>query len=116
MNDINNVPTAPGTIIEHTATGAKAYVDYVVTAGSENRIYYHQNSSAEINQKRFDSGSVKFTTPAGTVTDSGHTIQSAGLVAGEYTQGSGKALFLENRRAIIRNSNQQEDIKLVIQF
>lgn len=116
MNNINGVPTAPGTIIEHNTTGAKAYVDYAVDVSGEKRIYYHQNSSAEINQKRFDSGAVKFTTPAGNVVEAGHTIEPGGLVSGEYIQGSGKAIFLENRKAIIRNSNQQEDIKLVIQF
>ena len=38
------------------------------------------------------------------------------LGQGEYNPGTGEALFLENRKAILRNSNQQEDIKLVIQF
>ena len=76
-------------------------------------MYYHQNSSEEINEKPFDAGNVTFTIPGGSATSS---YQISSLGQGEYNPGTGEALFLENRKAILRNSNQQEDIKLVIQF
>lgn len=106
-----SIPTDAGTIIEHSTNDAKAYLDYVDTAND--RVYYHQNSNGDINQKPFETGNVTFTAPGGTTT--GNFSVSA-LGQGEYNQGSGEPIFLENRKAILRNSNQQEDIKLVIQF
>ena len=106
------IPTDAGTIIAHGTNKAKAYLDYVDT--TNDRVYYHQNSSGEINQKPFIAGGVTFTSPGGT-TAAGN-VASNGIVQGEYNQGSGETLFLENRKAILRNNNQQEDIKLVIQF
>ena len=106
------IPIAAGTIITHTSNFAKAYLDYV----DGNRVYYHQNSSSEINQKPFEtdgSASVTFTAP-GEQPTSNYSITSLGQ--GEYNEGSGEVIFLENRKAILRNNNQQEDIKLVIQF
>jgi len=58
-------------------------------------------------------GNITFTAPGGTTT-ANYAVSSLGQ--GEYNQGSGETLFLENRKAILRNSNQQEDIKLIIQF
>lgn len=109
--DVSGIPTDAGTVIAHTANKAKAYLDYVDTAN--NRIYYHQNSSGEVNQKPFETGDVTFAIPGGTF-GNGKTVNA--VVQGEYNQGSGETLFLENRKAILRNNNQQEDIKLVIQF
>ena len=111
LSSVEGITADAGTIIEHTSNGAKAYLDYVDSANS--RVYYHQNSNGDINQKPFETGNVNFTTPGGT-TSASFTINALG--DGEYDQGSGKTLFLENRKAILRNSNQQEDIKLVIQF
>ena len=105
------IPTDAGTIIAHATNKAKAYLDYV--DATNHRVYYHQNSSGEINQKPIETGDVTFTSPGGTTT-SAYTVGS--IVQGEYNQGSGETLFLENRKAILRNNNQQEDIKLVIQF
>jgi hypothetical protein len=112
LSSSTGIPTDAGTIIAHTSNRAKAYLDYV--DADLNRVYYHQNSSGEINQKPFvPSGTVTFTIPGGTAT-SAFTVSA--IVQGEYNQGSGETLFLENRKAILRNNNQQEDIKLVIQF
>ncbi len=112
FSNVSGIPVDAGTVIEHQTNAAKAYLDYVDTATG--RVYYHQNSSGEINEKPFlASGNVNFTTPAGTTTTN-YAISTLGQ--GEYNPGTGEALFLENRKAILRNSNQQEDIKLVIQF
>jgi hypothetical protein len=112
VSDVSGIPVDAGTVIEHQTNAAKAYLDYVDT--TTNRVYYHQNSSGEINEKPFlASGNVNFTTPAGT-TSTNYAISTLGQ--GEYNPGTGEAVFLENRKAILRNTNQQEDIKLVIQF
>lgn len=111
LSSSTGIPVDPGTIIEHATNNAKAYLDYVDT--TTNRAYYHQNSNADINQKPFETGNVTFTAPGGSSTGN---FQVTALGQGEYNQGSGETLFLENRKAILRNSNQQEDIKLVIQF
>ena len=111
LNSVDGITADAGTIIKHGSNGAKAYLDYVDPTNS--RVYYHQNSSGDINQKPFETGAVEFITPGGT-TITGKSVDALG--DGEYDQGSGQTLFLENRKAILRNSNQQEDIKLVIQF
>lgn len=111
LSSVTGIPTDAGTIIEHDTNNARGYLDYVDTVN--NRVYYHQNSNGDINQKPFVTGNVTFTAPGGTTT--GNYAVSA-LGQGEYDQGSGETLFLENRKAILRNSNQQEDIKLIIQF
>ena len=111
FSGVNGIPSDAGTIITHTTHGQKAFLDYV--DATTNRVYYHQNSSEEINEKPFDAGAVTFTIPGGSATSS---FQISTLGQGEYNPGTGEALFLENRKAILRNSNQQEDIKLVIQF
>ena len=115
LSSSTGIPTDAGTVIERESTstskGGKAYLDYV--DATNHRVYYHQNSSGEINQKPIETGDVTFTSPGGTTT-SAYTVSA--IVQGEYNQGSGETLFLENRKAILRNNNQQEDIKLVIQF
>ena len=111
LSSVTGIPTDAGTIIEHGANNARGYLDYVDIVN--NRVYYHQNSNGDINQKSFTTGNVTFTAPGGTTT-ANYAVSSLGQ--GEYNQGSGETLFLENRKAILRNSNQQEDIKLIIQF
>jgi hypothetical protein len=111
LSSSTGIPTDAGTVIAHATNKAKAYLDYVDT--TNDRVYYHQNSSGEINQKPIETGNVTFTSPGGTTT-SAYNVSA--IVQGEYNQGSGETLFLENRKAILRNNNQQEDIKLVIQF
>ncbi len=111
LSSTSGIPTDAGTIIEHSSNEAKAYLDYVDI--STNRVYYHQNSDSDINQKAFESGNVTFTAPGG-APSANYAVSTLGQ--GEYDQGSGETLFLENRKAILRNSNQQEDIKLIIQF
>ena len=111
LDDASNIPSDAGTIIEQQNTNAKGYLDYVDLAND--RVYYHQNSNGEVNEKTFETGPVQFTNPSGTVAQN-YTINALGQ--GEYNQGSGEVIFLENRKPILRNTNQQEDIKLVIQF
>ena len=107
VNDVSGIGGEKGTIITG-GNGAKAYLDYI----DGGNIYYHQNSNGEINQKGFTTGSVTITSPTGTVKNTDITA----LAEGEYEHGTGELIFLENRKQITRNVNQQEDVKLIIQF
>jgi hypothetical protein len=39
-----------------------------------------------------------------------------GLVNSEYVHNTGKVMFVDHRKKIVRNIDQTEDIKIVIQF
>lgn len=102
-----------GSVITQPATGAKAWLDAVDVINE--RIYYHQNSAPEVNLKKFD--------PAETTIEilepgSGTPVSSVFVSIGypEHVHASGDILFLENRKRIERDQNQNENIKLVIQL
>jgi hypothetical protein len=99
----NNVVV--GDIITGDTSGAKAYVDVVDSA----TIKYHQNSNSDVNMIPFGNNEA-ITNDAVTV----GTIASKSNP--EYTPESGEVLFLENREAIQRSSNQTEQVKIVIQL
>lgn len=87
--------------------GAKAYLDYIVVAGAQSgKVYFHQNYG--VNIKKFPSASY-FKSDGVT-----YTYTSIGLP--EYSANTGEVLFVENRASITRNSNQSEEIKLIIQL
>ena len=102
IEECNNV----GTVVTN---GAKAYLDYIVVASSPNgKVYFHQNYG--VNIKKFPS-----TSPSYFKCDSvTYTYTSIGLP--EYSANTGEVLFVENRASITRNSNQSEEIKLIIQL
>jgi hypothetical protein len=72
-------------------------------------IKYHQNSNSDVNMIPFGNNEA-ITNDAVTV----GTIASKSNP--EYTPESGEVLFLENREAIQRSSNQTEQVKIVIQL
>ena len=100
-----------GSIITQIATGAKAFLDSVDL--SNQKVFFHQNSSPSINLKKFDPNEqqIEIEQPNGTIT-SDNFLE---LSQSEYVFKTGSILFLENRKRIIRDSNQDENIKLVIQ-
>ena len=102
-----------GSIITQTNTGAKAFLDGVDT--DLERIYYHQNSSPDINLKPFDpaESQIEILEPG-----AGSPDLSVFVAMGfpEHVHNTGDVLFLENRKRIDRDQNQNEQIKLVLQF
>ena len=103
---------------------AKAFVDYTETVGSDYYIYFHQNESSKVNQNDFTTGDATNTKITVTKASDGSTIQeytyeSTSLLQTdhpEYKPRTGDVMFLENRKPIQRAANQEEEIKLVIQF
>ena len=102
-------------------TGARAWLDYADSIN--NRLYYHQNSSPQVNLKKFvsngdDSGqapNVTVTSIAGySDPDDVYLVNTCNEA--EYMSGTGEVIFYENRKPINRNFNQTDEVKLVIQF
>jgi len=101
-------------------TGGSGFVDDAVVIGGTSTargiinevdsdyIYYHQNETTGFGT--FTAAEALTTDPAGgtgtVVTDS----------AGDVEQISGELLYLDNRAAIVRATDQTEDIKIVIQL
>ena len=95
-----------------SASGAKAFVAYVDSSGSNNKIYYYQNDKTGF--KNFTAG----TSETITAQDSagGATFKATSISNEEVDRGSGEFLFLENRLPINRTTTQIEDIKLILEF
>jgi len=90
-------------------SGAKAIVDFY--DASNTRIYFHQNHTTGFDD--FDSGeSISEISGSG----AGTLDSATPVVAGDINVHSGEVLYIENRAAIDRATDQTEDIKLVIQF
>ena len=92
-----------GNKITGDVTGAVAFIDDV----QDNIIHYHQNEST---------GFVKFI-DSETVSEIGGTgsgIISSTVSLHTVDRYSGEVLYIENRARIIRDQEQQEDIKIVI--
>ena len=102
-------------IIEQVDTGARAWLDYA--DNSNERLYYHQNSSPLVNFKKFSpeaTASLRITSIAGFW--DGEEYQVNGCENPEYLPETGEVIFYENRKPINRNYNQTDEVKLVIQF
>ena len=92
-----------GNKITNTVTGAVAYIDEV----DGTIIYYHQNISSGFTP--FANGDA-VTEIGGDGSGTIDTVDSTHSV----NRYSGDVLYIENRARIIRDAEQQEDIKVVI--
>jgi hypothetical protein len=105
-----NIPST-GDIIKFGTTGITAYFDNFstvqVNGSAQHRVYFHQNLTTGYGVIP-PTGS--FTTP------SNDTINYTSVNDNEYVPRSGEVIFAENRRKIIRQSAQTEEIKIIIQF
>lgn len=104
----DNVNTFPvDQLIEGTITGAKAYVvEYLSAAGI---LYYMQNETT---------GFTPFTT-SDFIRESGTSISGAdcsAVIAPLINHDSGDVMFIENKTATNRNTDQVETVRLVIAF
>ena len=108
--DVDNL--SADDVITGGSSGAKAFIAYVDTEGSNNKIYYYQNEKT---------GFKSFTTGASeTITaqdgGGGASFQVNSISNSEVDSRSGEMLFLENRTPINRSATQIEDIKLILEF
>lgn len=103
------------TVSENAANviSAEAHLDYIKTFNSVTRVYFHQNYTG-VNVKNFTTSetSENYIRFGGTPTAYRYTS----IVEPEYKRGTGEVLFVENRGYITRNTNQAEEIKLIIQL
>lgn len=102
-----------------TANGAIGIIDYAVnniTTPFHGRIYFHQNSDigsgSNMNMFNAASGYISISTSTEIIVKQYTTA----IAEPEYARGTGEVLFLENRLAIERSTNQSEAIKLIIQL
>ena len=98
-----NSPFSSGSVIRGLTNGAEAYVNESV----DNFVYYHQNESTGF--LPFDIGEI--------VEQVGTSLQqtvTGSTQSPEIDRHSGDVLYIENRYRIIRDAEQQEDIKVVI--
>ena len=97
-------PTFPKDAVITGASGAQAVVDTT----DSSRVWFHQNDSTGF--KPFAAG--ELVSGGGTSA----TLDSANgfLRNGDIDKFSGEILYIENRAPVQRNSNQTEDLKVVI--
>lgn len=115
---ITSILATTGDIITQNIGDAikpKAFFDSYVydSVTGTGRLYFHQNDSSKVNYRKFivtAGASIYINDVTGT------TYAFNALNDSEYHHNTGEVLFLENRKAISRNSNQTEEIKLVIQL
>lgn len=94
------------TFIRGTTSNAAAYVDFATT----DKVYYHQNENT---------GYTSFQS-AETVQDSDDAATNYATISSDsdadFDRFSGEVLYLENRAPILRDSEQTENIKIIIQL
>ena len=84
---------------------AQAYIDYIDV--SNLRIWYHQNE---------DTGFINFTTGAGLTSTSGGSATIASFTDPEVDIHTGEVLYIDNRAAIDRTIESNDDIKIIFQI
>lgn len=114
-----------GTYIVGTSSNAVAFLDdYNPNAVDDltanppvyaKHIKYHQNDKTGYKAFLLDED-IKGYTLNGTLTGNGKIAGSNGLISAEVDRFSGEILFIENREPILRNDNQIEDIKIILEF
>ena len=94
-------------------SGAKAIADYDSGADATTIVYYHQNDSTGF--ASFSAGETVTTTEGAAVGNG--VLDSAGAFnsSGDVDPYSGELLYIDNRSAVTRASDQTEDLKIVIQ-
>ena len=93
-------------IVEGGTSGAKAYIDDV----DSSNLYYHQTEYTGFGS--FDSGETISIVEGGGST----TATVSNIIAGAFDPLSGELLYIDNRAAVLRSTDQTEDIKIVIQL
>jgi len=105
-----------GTVITITRAGggeAKVFLDYGVSSSGAINVYYHRNSSSQVNYRGF-SANDQITAVGGLALNPAITISA--MVNPEYTRGSGDVIFIENFRKKTRAGAQTDQIRLIVQL
>lgn len=104
---------------------SKFYFDYYDGSGVDKYIYYHQNSSSEVNFIKPDVTTADIDVVTSSNVSTGTTVATSitAVDDGEYphrnsttNEFNGEVIFHENRKKFTRGSSQTEEIKLIIQL
>ena len=134
--DLSSITPASGWYVEKTTTGEKAWIDYIDTSGTPDKIYFHQNSSTTVTQDLLPlSGTLKIFNASGVQQpDASTTFDYTSIVDSEHYDNaldhsplnspitlsqldlSGEVLMLDNRTSITRSSSQNDKVRIVLQF
>ena len=106
LTAVNDGPFVDDLIVQGSTSGTKAYIDDV----DSNGIFFHQSDYTGYGE--FDSGETISIVEGGGST----TATVSNILRGEFDPMSGELLYIDNRAAVIRSTDQTEDIKIVIQL
>ena len=97
---------------------ARVYLDRVDLIND--RIFYHTNSNSNVNyvplQATVEAGEITISDINGDELGVHTQDEIDSIVASEYVHDTGEVLFVDHRKKIVRNVDQTEDVKIVIQF
>lgn len=107
IGSVNDGPFVKDVTIEGSNSLARAIIDDVNDSGD---IWYHQTEATGF--ETFDSGDT-----LSIVVGGGSTTATVNKVLkGEFDPHSGELLYIDNRAAVLRSTDQTEDLKVVIQL
>ena len=106
LTSVNDGPFVDDLIVQGATSGTKAYIDDV----DSNGIFFHQSDYTGYGD--FDSGETISIVEGGGST----TATVNNILAPEFDPMSGELLYIDNRAAVERSTDQTEDIKIVIQL
>ena len=90
----------------------RAWIDFIDT--TNNKIFFHQNSSADITQDAIpSSGTVKVYNAADVQQVE---IAYGSITAPEHNAFTGNVIMVDNRVPILRSSVQTEKVRIILQF
>ena len=90
----------------------KAWIDFIDT--TNNKVYFHQNSSADVTQDAIPSSGTVKVYNTGDVLQA--TIAYGSITAPEHNAFSGDVIMVDNRVPILRSSVQTEKVRIILQF
>jgi len=90
----------------------RAWIDFIDT--TNNKIFFHQNSSADVTQDAIPSSGTVKVYNTGDVLQA--TIAYGSITAPEHNAFSGNVIMVDNRVPILRSSVQTEKVRIILQF
>ena len=123
LGTLSSTSIESGSYLVVTATGEKAWIDYIDSSTSPKRIYFHQNSTWPITQDALPAtGTIELFSPSDVSLESGRAYSA--IVRGEHDSSpslsqldiSGDIILLHNITPILRSSVQAEKVRITLQF
>ena len=106
LTSVNDGPFVDDLVVQGATSGVKAFIDDVDSSG----IFFHQSDYTGYGS--FQNGETISIVEGGGST----TATVSNTIKGEFDPLSGELLYIDNRAAVERSTDQTEDIKIVIQL